>query len=54
MVDAISDIVEESISVTRKSTLPGILGSAVIQERVVDLLDIDGILRSAEPNFFEG
>jgi len=54
VVDAISDIVEESISVTRKSTLPGILGSAVIQERVVDLLDIDGILRSAEPNFFEG
>ncbi len=31
----------------------GLLGSAVIQQRVTDLLDVRGFVRSANPDFFE-
>ncbi len=53
VVDSINDIVEETVTVSRKSDQTGILGSAVIQDKVVDLLDIEGILKTAEPSFFE-
>jgi two-component system chemotaxis sensor kinase CheA len=53
VVDRIIDIVEDSIVVQRKTGRPGIIGSAVIQEQVTDLIDVHGIIRAADPSFFE-
>jgi two-component system chemotaxis sensor kinase CheA len=53
VVDHILDIVEETLSVQRRSSSHGLLGSAVIQQRVTDLLDVHGIIESADPTFFE-
>lgn len=53
VVDRILDIVEETLSVQRRSSSHGLLGSAVIQQRVTDLLDVHGIIQSADPTFFE-
>ncbi len=49
VVDRILDIVTESITPTRSQARPGILGAAVIQQRVTDLLDVAAIVRHALP-----
>jgi two-component system chemotaxis sensor kinase CheA len=49
VVDQILDIVEESLTVQRPASRPGVLGSAVIQGRVTELLDMEhaiGVLES--------
>lgn len=53
VVDRILDIVETSLEVRRATGRQGIVASAVIQQRVTDLLDMHGIIRSADPTFFE-
>ncbi len=53
VVDKILDIVETAIDVKRPINRGGILASAVIQQRVTDLLDVQGIIRSVDPYFFE-
>jgi two-component system chemotaxis sensor kinase CheA len=53
VVDRILDIVEEAIVPQQPSKREGLLGSAVIQQRVTDLLDVRGFVRSANPDFFE-
>lgn len=53
VVDRILDIVEEHVKVKRQTHREGILGSAVIQSRVVQMLDLQGIVRVAEPTFYE-
>jgi two-component system chemotaxis sensor kinase CheA len=53
VVSHISDIVHEELTMQRASAREGILGSAVIQERVTDLLDLEGIVRAADPAFYE-
>ena len=53
VVDRILDIVEEAIVAQQPSKRDGLLGSAVIQERVTDLLDVQGLVRAANPTFFE-
>ncbi len=50
VVDRILDIVTETITPTRSRTRPGILGAAVIQQRVTDLLDVTAIVRHAVPD----
>ena len=52
VVDRILDIVEEALSAKRDVARDGILGSAVIQQRVTDLLDVHGIIRKVDPTFF--
>ncbi len=52
VVDSINDIVEEAITVRRESAGDGILGSAVVQNKVTDLLDVPSIIRSADPAFY--
>ncbi len=52
VVSKISDIVHEALAVRRNGAGNGILGSAVIKERVTDLLDLEGIIRSADPTFY--
>lgn len=47
VVDRILDIVEESFVVQPQSGRKGILGSAVIQKRVTDVLDLPGLIAAA-------
>ena len=51
VVDRILDIVEETLEVKREHQQEGVLGAAVIQGRVTDLLDVPGILRMADLRF---
>ncbi len=53
VVDQILDIVEENITVKRRSGMRGILGAAVIQGRVTDLLDVHAAISQANVDLFE-
>jgi len=53
VVDQILDIVSEQVVVQRRSSRAGVLGSAVIQHRVTDLLDVHAIMRKTDPTFFD-
>ncbi|MBI2406679.1 MAG: chemotaxis protein CheA [Gemmatimonadetes bacterium] len=48
-VDAIVDIVDEAIALERTVERAGVLGSAVVQQKVTDVLDIATIVRHAAP-----
>ena len=48
VVDRILDIVEESFVMQRQTGRNGILGSAVIQKRVTDILDVPGLIAAAD------
>ena len=50
-MERILDIVSEQVTVLRRCARPGVRGTAVIQQRVTDLLDVDAILRATEPTF---
>lgn len=50
VVESIQDILEESITIHKKSNQTGILGSVVIQDRVTDLLDVKSIITQANEN----
>jgi two-component system chemotaxis sensor kinase CheA len=47
VVDRILDIVEESFVLERQAGRKGVLGSAVIQKRVTDVLDVPGLIAAA-------
>jgi two-component system, chemotaxis family, sensor kinase CheA len=51
VVDRILDIVDEALEVRRGVRRAGLLGSAVIQQKVTDLLDVHGIIAQACPAF---
>ena len=53
VVDRILDIVETQLEVRHHAQRPGISGSAVIQQRVTDLLDVPGVIRLANANLYE-
>ncbi len=53
VVGRINDIVEEAVTVRRDASSQGILGSAVVQDRVTDLLDVPAIIRQADPSFYQ-
>lgn len=44
VVDAIHDIVSDAIDVRQVGTQPGLVGSAVIQGTVVDIVDVDALV----------
>ena len=46
-------IVEETIQIKTAGNRHGVLASAVIQGRVTELLDIEGVIRSAAPAFYD-
>jgi len=46
VVEDILDIVEEHVTVAAVATRKGLLGSAVVQGRVTDLLDIEAVIQS--------
>ena len=51
VVGRIDDIVQGVITVKRHAPIHGILGSAVIKDKVTDLLDARAIIRAADPSF---
>ncbi len=53
VVDAILDIVEAEIANMRVAHSSGLIGSAVIQGHVTDLLDLPALIRMVDPSFFE-
>src|SRR5262249_44684783 len=53
VVDRILDIAEESLESRSAGQRPGVLFQTVIQGRVTEFLDLEGIMRNAEPDFFE-
>jgi two-component system chemotaxis sensor kinase CheA len=52
VVERILDIVEQELVLEQPAERAGILGSAVVQQRVTDLLDVEGVVRAAHPRFF--
>ncbi|MGA3122830.1 MAG: chemotaxis protein CheW [Polyangiaceae bacterium] len=53
VVDRILDIVEESFTQELRAASNGVIGSAVIGGKVTDLLDVHGVIRATDPEFFE-
>jgi len=53
VVDQILDIVEENIAIKRSLTRKGILGTVVVQDKVTDLIDMEGIVRETDASFFD-
>jgi two-component system chemotaxis sensor kinase CheA len=53
VVGRILDIVEETLASRSRAPRPGVLFTAVVQGRVTEFLDVKGIIRSADPEFFE-
>ena len=52
MVDKIVDIVEEATTVRKDLHEDGFAGTAVIQQRVTELLDLRRAILAADPNFY--
>jgi two-component system chemotaxis sensor kinase CheA len=53
VVEEIIDIVHESVSMSLAGSRPGVLGSAVIHQRVTDLLDVQAMMRAIDPSFLQ-
>jgi two-component system chemotaxis sensor kinase CheA len=53
IVHFIADIVEEELKARRPGSRDGIRGCAVIQERVTEILDLEAVVRLADPEFFD-
>jgi two-component system chemotaxis sensor kinase CheA len=49
VVSRILDIVEETIASRAQSGRPGVLFTAVVQDRVTEFLDVEGIIQSTNP-----
>jgi two-component system chemotaxis sensor kinase CheA len=52
VIGRILDIVEETLVSRSRANRPCVLFTAVIQGRVTEFLDIEGIIQSADPEFF--
>ena len=48
IVDRIVDVIETQVEFHQTAVSPGILGTAIIQERVTDVIDVDAVLRLAD------
>jgi two-component system chemotaxis sensor kinase CheA len=49
VVDRIMDVVEETLDIQRNIIRPGVLGSAVIEKKVTELLDVESVIGSVLP-----
>ncbi|CAB4716344.1 unannotated protein [freshwater metagenome] len=47
VIDRVLDVVEEAFVATEVGRRAGVLGSAVVQDRVTDLVDLDAVVRPA-------
>jgi len=46
VVERILDIVDESFEIDEQTARPGMIGSAIIQQRITDVVDVPGLLAS--------
>jgi two-component system, chemotaxis family, sensor kinase CheA len=53
VVDRIIDIVETAIETTRATRNNDLLATAVVQQRVTDLVDVASLVRRADPTFYQ-
>jgi len=53
VVDRIIDIADEKLVIQNPAQHRGVLGSAVVQKRVTDMLDVASVVREAIPGFAE-
>ena len=53
VVEQILDIVNEAVTVRRRTTAPGLLGSAVIGGKITDLIDLHALAASAGENWLD-
>ena len=53
VVDRILDIAEETLASRSVAHRPGVLFTAVVQGRVTEFLDVEGILRATDPDLVE-
>ena len=54
VVDQILDVVEETITVRHPHARDGLIGAAVVQGKVTDLLDVHAVIRRNDPSFLGG
>jgi two-component system chemotaxis sensor kinase CheA len=54
IVDQIVDVAEEAVKVRQKSSRKGLLGSAVVGERVTDFLDLNAVISASRESWFQG
>jgi two-component system, chemotaxis family, sensor kinase CheA len=54
MVGRILDIAHQDVALSGADARPGLLGSAVIQGRVTDVLDVDALLAATDPAGYAG
>ena len=53
LVDQIVDIVEDTATVKKASDHPGLLGSAVVGQKVTDFLDLHAVIQRVEDGWFQ-
>ncbi|MCC6590756.1 MAG: chemotaxis protein CheW [Bryobacterales bacterium] len=53
LVDRVLDIIEDTVAVRQASSQPGLLGSAVIGNKVADFLDLHSCLKAVSADWFE-
>jgi two-component system chemotaxis sensor kinase CheA len=53
VVHRIVDIVEEGLKARRSGSRDGVRACAVIKDRVTEILDLEQVVRRADPEFFD-
>ena len=53
IVHHIADIIEEELKARRPGSREGVRGCAVIQDRITEILDLEAVIRLADPEFFD-
>ncbi len=53
VVDAIIDIVDDTVKITNEARRRGVLGSAVVGGKVTDMIDLHEVITAADPQWFE-
>ncbi|MGD0938432.1 MAG: chemotaxis protein CheW [Terracidiphilus sp.] len=54
IVDEIVDVVEEAVTIRRKASRKGLLGSGVVGKRVTDFLDLNQVIEAARESWLNG
>ena len=52
VVDQILDIIDEQVQIHRPGARSGVIGTAVIRDRVTEFIDIQAVIESVAPDFF--
>lgn len=53
IVDRVTDIIHEALRIDRPAGRDGVLGSAIVGGEIVEVFDVEGVIRRRDPMFFE-